>query len=378
MENKLWEKRVIKGVLLVTALILLIVYFGQAMQALRSLWGIVSPLFLGFIIAYIINIPMKFLEKHFFPNTKKKWINKIRKPICLLLSFILIILAIAAVIDLVLPKVIDTLRTLAATLPDYFEQIKQWVDSREDQWPTVADWLNKSNFNWDSILSSTMVYATKGINGIVGSSLSLITMLTSGIFNLLITLAFSVYLLLGKEKLLKQANRLQSAFIKKEISMKLNTMLSVANESFSSFIVGQFTEALVLGTLCILGMWIFGLPYATSVGVFVGVTSLIPILGAYLGAAVGVLLILPIDPVKALLFIVFISVLQQLEGNLIYPKVVGTSIGLPGVWVFAAVVIGGGFYGIVGMLFGVPVAATAYKLLRMATDNRMRDKSNAS
>ncbi len=373
MENKLWEKRIIKGALLVTALIFLIVYFSQATQMVKGFWSIIFPLFLGFVIAYIINIPMKFLERHFLPGAKKKWVHKTRKPVCLLLSFILIALAIVAVINLILPQVVDTLRALAATLPDYFEQIRQWVNARQDQWPTVADWLNKSNLNWDSISSGIMSYATRGINGIVSSSFSLITALTSGIFNLVVALAFSAYLLLGKEKLLKQVNRLQSAFMRKELSKKLNTMLSVANESFSSFIVGQCTEALVLGTLCMLGMWIFGFPYATSVGVFVGVTSLIPILGAYLGAAVGVLLILPIDPIKALLFVVFIIVLQQLEGNLIYPKVVGTSIGLPGVWVFAAAIIGGGLYGIVGMLFGVPVAATAYKLLRMATNNRMKD-----
>jgi predicted PurR-regulated permease PerM len=191
-------------------------------------------------------------------------------------------------------------------------------------------------------------------------------------------LAFSAYLLSSKERLLTQAKKLQKAFMKPSTAARLNTVLTAANESFTSFITGQCTEAVILGALCILGMLIFGFPYATSIGIFVGVTSLIPVLGAYLGAAVGVLLIFQADPAKALLFIVFIIVLQQLEGNLIYPKVMGTSIGLPGLWVFAAVIIGGGLGGIVGMLFGVPVAATIYRLVRTAANERSKAQAARS
>lgn len=378
MENRFSGKRFVKGALLVTVLILLIVYFSHVAQAVKSLWDIVFPLFLGFIVAYIINIPMKFFEKHFFWRSPKKWVNKIKKPACLFFSLILIVLIIAAVVNLVLPRVTNTLSALAATLPDYYEQIKEWVNAHQDQWPTVSSWLNNNSLNWDGILSSVMSYATQGINSIVSSSVNLIAALASGIFNIFMALIFAIYLLLGKEKLLNQSKRLQAAFMKKETARKLNKTFWVANESFSNFIVGQCTEAVVLGTLCMIGMWIFRFPYAASVGAFVGVTSLVPIFGAYLGGAVGVLLILPLDPLKALLFIVFIVILQQLEGDLIYPKVVGNSIGLPGIWVFAAVMIGGGLYGVVGMLFGVPIAATLYKLLRMSTDDRLRDRLSAS
>ena len=210
------------------------------------------------------------------------------------------------------------------------------------------------------------------------SSLNVITGLTSGLFDLVVGLAFSAYLLSSKERLLTQAKKLQKAFMKPSTAARLNTVLTAAHESFTSFITGQCTEAVILGALCILGMLIFGFPYATSIGIFVGVTSLIPVLGAYLGAAVGVLLIFQADPAKALLFIVFIIVLQQLEGNLIYPKVMGTSIGLPGLWVFAAVIIGGGLGGIVGMLFGVPVAATIYRLVRTAANERSKAQAARS
>ena len=226
--------------------------------------------------------------------------------------------------------------------------------------------------SWDSITDNIKSNAPQSLRGILTSSLTVISGLTSGLFDLVVGLAFSAYLLASKERLLAQAEKLQKAFLPPSTAARFNTILAAANESFASFITGQCTEAVILGALCIAGMLIFGFPYATSIGIFVGVTSLIPILGAYLGAAVGVLLIFQADPAKALLFVVFIIVLQQLEGNLIYPRVMGTSLGLPGLWVFAAVVIGGGLGGIVGMLFGVPTAATIYKLVRAAADERTK------
>jgi predicted PurR-regulated permease PerM len=191
------------------------------------------------------------------------------------------------------------------------------------------------------------------------------------LFNLLVSLVFAIYLLLSKDKLVGQLERIQQAFLKESLRRKINYTLSVANESFTSYISGQFTEAVILGSLCTLGMWIFQFPYATTVGVFVGVTALIPVVGAYLGAAVGGFLILMVDPLKALFFLIYIVILQQLENNLIYPRVVGTSVGLPGIIVFIAVIIGGGLLGVPGMILGVPTAATIYKLIQAETRKRL-------
>lgn len=372
MVNGPRDTQFVKRAILLAGLVLVIVYFNQVLKAAKSVYDIVLPLVLGFIIAYVVNILMRFLERHYFPKAQKPWIARTRRPVCLLLSYVLILLILAAVITLVLPKVVDTIKALSAVLPGYWERISQWVDDHKDQWSFVSEWMDKDALSWDSITDNIKSNAPQSLRGILTSSLTVISGLTSGLFDLVVGLAFSAYLLASKERLLAQAEKLQKAFLPPSTAARFNTILAAANESFASFITGQCTEAVILGALCIAGMLIFGFPYATSIGIFVGVTSLIPILGAYLGAAVGVLLIFQADPAKALLFVVFIIVLQQLEGNLIYPRVMGTSLGLPGLWVFAAVVIGGGLGGIVGMLFGVPTAATIYKLVRAAADERTK------
>ncbi|HHW72725.1 MAG TPA: AI-2E family transporter [Firmicutes bacterium] len=372
MVNGPRDTQFVKRAILLAGLVLVIVYFNQVLKAAKSVYDIVLPLVLGFIIAYVVNILMRFLERHYFPKAEKPWIARTRRPVCLLLSYVLILLILAAVITLVLPKVVDTIKALSAVLPGYWERISQWVDDHKDQWSFVSEWMDKDALSWDSITDNIKSNAPQSLRGIFTSSLTVISGLTSGLFDLVVGLAFSAYLLASKERLLAQAEKLQKAFLPPSTAARFNTILAAANESFASFITGQCTEAVILGALCIAGMLIFGFPYATSIGIFVGVTSLIPILGAYLGAAVGVLLIFQADPAKALLFVVFIIVLQQLEGNLIYPRVMGTSLGLPGLWVFAAVVIGGGLGGIVGMLFGVPTAATIYKLVRAAADERTK------
>lgn len=372
MVNRPRDTQFVKRAILLAGLVLVIVYFNQVLKAAKSVYDIVLPLVLGFIIAYVVNILMRFLERHYFPKAEKPWIARTRRPVCLLLSYVLILLILAAVITLVLPKVVDTIKALSAVLPGYWERISQWVDDHKDQWSFVSEWMDKDALSWDSITDNIKSNAPQSLRGILTSSLTVISGLTSGLFDLVVGLAFSAYLLASKERLLAQAEKLQKAFLPPSTAARFNTILAAANESFASFITGQCTEAVILGALCIAGMLIFGFPYATSIGIFVGVTSLIPILGAYLGAAVGVLLIFQADPAKALLFVVFIIVLQQLEGNLIYPRVMGTSLGLPGLWVFAAVVIGGGLGGIAGMLFGVPTAATIYKLVRAAADERTK------
>lgn len=371
MKGKLSGKEFAKRVLLVTALVLFVVYFSDILEFVKEIYSIFFPIFLGCIIAYIVNIFMKTLEKYYFPKMRGKWKDKTKRPVCILMSYVIIFIILTLVINLIVPEVIDTLGTLSATLPIYLSNADSWFDDIQKQWPMIAGWLNDSGLNWEGMINSFMLYISQGIKGVISSSFSIISTLTTGLFNLFVALVFSVYLLMNKEVLAKQLSKMQRAFIKKDLAEKINRVLYVVNDTFSSFITGQCTEALILGILCVIFMGIFDFPYATSIGIFTGVTSMIPIFGAYLGAAVGLLLILAVDPWKALLFVLFIVILQQLEGNFIYPKVVGTSIGLPGIWVFAAVTIGGGIGGIGGMLLAVPIMATLYKLIRMATNDRL-------
>lgn len=366
------EKKFIVRSLFVCVLILFILNFNSVISAVSVVWSVIFPLVLGFIIAYILNILMNFIDTKLLKRFQGKIMIRFKKPLSLLLSFAFVASILYVVINLVFPQVISTLTALTDTLPEYYEQIKAWILDQQQHWPAIADWLNESDINSESIMQSIMEFGSNTLNQLLNSSIGIVMAITAGIFNIIIALIFAVYLLMNKEKLLFQLSNFQKAFMKKEHVNTINEISGVANESFSSFIVGQCTEAVILGVLCIVGMWIFRFPYATSVGVFVGMTSLIPIFGAYLGGAVGVLLILSVDPFQALLFIVFLIVLQQLEGDLIYPKVVGDSIGLPGIWVFAAVMIGGGLYGVVGMLLGVPVTATIYKLLQKHTRIRLK------
>src|SRR5690554_5451651 len=214
METKNKERQFVKRALLLTVLVLMIVYFSQVMKAAKSVYGIFLPLLLGFIIAYVVNILMSFLERHYFPRSKQPWITKTRRPVCLLLSYVLILLILAAVITLVLPKVVDTIRALSAVLPEYWERISQWVEEHKDQWSFVSEWVDKDALSWDSITESIRSSAPQSISGILTSSLNVITGLTSGLFDLVVGLAFSAYLLSSKERLLTQAKKLQKAFMK--------------------------------------------------------------------------------------------------------------------------------------------------------------------
>ena len=225
--------------------------------------------------------------------------------------------------------------------------------------------------DWEAILKNALTWIASGIGGVMGSVFTVVSGVFSGEVTLLIGVIFSIYLLLGKETLFGQARKLCKTYLKSKTYAKISYVYHTFNDSFHRFIVGQCTEAVILGILCMICMLIFGFPYATMIGAFIGFTALIPVAGAYIGAAVGAFMILTVSPVKALLFLLFIVVLQQLEGNLVYPRVVGSSIGLPGIWVLTAVTVGGGVLGIGGMLLGVPIAAACYQMLR--TDVKKRN-----
>lgn len=370
MENKKMDLRIVKYLLLTAVLMLIIRYFDILAGGARKLWGIATPLLIGCIAAYVLNIVMRFLEKHYFSNSTKKIVQKSKRPVCIVLSLVLIVVAFVLVFYLVIPELAGAIQMIGTSIPVLIDNGTAWVIEHEDQFPDIANWLESLELDWERIGNSILVYLKSGIGNVLNSTVVIVTNVVSSVVNFVIGLIFGIYILANKEKLAVQIKRLARAYVKPKWIAMCKQVLTTANETFSSFIVGQVTEAVILGSLCTIGMLIFRFPYAPTVGAFIGVTALIPIIGAYLGAAVGFILILTQNPLQAVLFLVFIVVLQQLEGNLIYPKVVGSSIGLPGMWVLAAVTIGGGLLGIPGMLLGVPLAATIYKLL--AQDVRRR------
>lgn len=326
-----------------------------------------SPIIFGFIIAYPINILMSFYERHFFPNSTKKSVIKIRKFVCLFSALISIVGIIAAIIVIVAPQFIECIKMLFSKIPPTVDFIVQKFNENEFLSKNVVSAL--SNFNWQEKLGEMSDKIAAGIGDTVGFAFTAITSIFTTIANIVITLIISVYVLLERDRLLRQVRKIGSTYLPDKIYRKSYQILSTLNDSFHRFIVGQCLEAVILGTLCTIGMLIFQIPYAPMIGALMGFTALIPIFGGLIGAGVGAFLILMDSPIKALFFIIFVIILQQIEGNLIYPKVVGTSTGLPGLWVLAAVTIGGAVSGILGMLIAVPIAATIYKLIRDDIDN---------
>lgn len=370
MEKRKMDLRIVKYFLLATLLILVIRYFDVLLGGAGNLWSIAWPLILGCVIAYVLNIVMRRLEKLYFPNTKSALVKKSRRPVCIVLSLLLIAAVFFLILRLVVPELAKAFVMIGQSIPVLFEQAVDWLSKNADTFPQTAEQLKSLQIDWNSLGDSVWNYLKAGVGGFLNSTVSIVGSAVGAVINFVISLIFALYILSSKERLKDQAKRTIRAYVNPKWIVLGKRVLKTADETFSSFIVGQVTEAVILGSLCTAGMLIFRFPYAPMIGAFIGATALIPIVGAYLGAAVGAFMILTQDPLKAVLFIVFIIVLQQLEGNLIYPKVVGGSIGLPGMWVLAAVTVGGGLMGIPGMLLGVPVAATVYKLLAYDVNGR--------
>lgn len=373
MEKRKMDPRIVKYFLLAAVLVLGIRYFNVLLGGAGDLWSIASPLIAGCAVAYVLNIVMRKLEKLYFPNSGSRLAKRTRRPVCIVLSLVLIAAVIYLILRLVVPELIKAFAIIGQSIPVAFREVVDWLAENLDEFPQTGQMLeNLQNLNvdWNSLWDSVINYLKAGIGGFLNSTVTLVGSLVGAVVNSVIALIFAIYILASKEKLSDQLKRTVRAFVRPCWIERCKRILVTADRTFSSFIVGQVTEAAVLGSLCTAGMLIFRFPYAPMIGAFIGATALIPIVGAYLGAAVGAFMILTQDPLKALLFLIFIIILQQLEGNLIYPKVVGSSIGLPGMWVLAAVTIGGGVLGIPGMLLGVPSAATLYKLLGYGVNRR--------
>lgn len=335
---------------------------------LGTLVGAAAPLLIGCVIAYIDNILMSFYERHYFPKSQKKFWTNTRRPVCMLAAFVSVVLVVFLLLNIVVPELVAAVELLLSQVPGVIKNLLGWLESKnivpEDLLAPLA------NIDWRSKLEQIFSVLTTGVGNILGTAVNVVSSAFSGIVTALFAVIFSIYLLSGKEKLGSQFDCIMKRFMKEKLYTDTRHVLTVLNDSFHKYLVGQFTEALILGGLCTVGMWIFQFPYATMTGAVIAFTALIPVAGGYIGAAIGAFMIMTVSPIKAILFLIYIVVLQQLEGNIIYPRVVGSSMGLPGIWVLAAVTVGGGVMGIVGMLIGVPLAATAYRLLQQSVRKR--------
>lgn len=356
------DKQEIKRGVFIAALAVAVCVIVQNFSYVQRLFGIgikaLEPLFIGCIMAYIFNIIMNFFEKHYFPKKNNKFVNSSRRPLCLLFSFAITIAIIVLVLNIIIPEIINAIKLMYSVIPPLFIKARDWAMIKLEEYPDLQTELKNIEFDTASIAEKVTDHAF----GLFNSVISLIGTITATVTNLILGIIFAIYLLLRKDKLKEDINQLQKLFIGEKVNRKINRFCSVAHETFTNFFIGQFIEAIIIGTLTFIGASILRLPYAAMTGTIVGVTALIPIVGAFVGAALSAFIIFTESPKQALIFLIFLIILQQFETNIIYPKVVGSSIGLPGIWVLAAVTLGGGLCGIMGMMLGVPLAATLYKL----------------
>ena len=375
-----WNKQNIKGLLLVVcggvafycALQNLDVVWG----AVRGLLGILAPFLLGGALAFVLNVPMRAIERHLLQNSRRG--AKLRRPLALVLT-LLAVLGVLALASLVIgPGIADAVMSIIREIPAAFDRLQKQLNGLAESLavylPMIQEWLAGVNIDWESLSRRVLEYAQALGSGIVSSGGGFIGGVVSGVSTFVIGLIFSIYILLQKEKLSRHGRQVIYGLLPLRQADRTLEILRLASRTFSSFLSGQCLEACILGTLFAVAMTIFRMPYALLVGVLIALTALIPIVGAFIGCAVGALLIAIDDPWKALWFIVLFLVLQQIEGNLIYPHVVGSSVGLPSIWVLAAVTLGGSLMGITGMLFFIPLCSVLYALFRSYVKERLAKK----
>lgn len=362
--------------LLCAALLALIVkYSDQIFQAVRMAMTLLMPIFIGCAIAYVLNLLIVRLEQLPALAKESSSLYRFRRVLSICGALIIIVAVLVLLVAIIIPQLVDAFRVMLLGIPPLLDEFSKWISSFGNPTPQIQQWLNSLDINWPQFLEKAGSYLTSGVGNIFSSAVSIVSSVGGVVMQFIIAFIFALYLLAGKERLAGQFRSLAEVYLKEKTYQRLMYLLSTANDTFSKFFIGQFTEAIVIGVLCTLGMLLFRFPYATMVGTLVGATALLPVVGAYLGAGVGAFMILTVNPLQAVAFLIFIAILQQLEGNLIYPRVVGSSIGLPGIWVLAAVTVGGGLGGIAGMLLAVPVTATLYKLIR--SDVRKRKSLTA-
>ena len=322
----------------------------------------VRPMLIGLAMAYIFNIIMTGFEKRYFPKKDGKIVNASRRPVCLALSFLITIAILILIMYIVIPEIANAFAVLYHEIPPHFMKLQELAVDKLKEYPEIQQQISTISFDWASIIGKATSLLTSGVAGLLTSAMGAIGTVTSAVADIGLGIVFAVYVLIRKDKLFKDAKRICTVTFGKDKYRKISHVYHVSNDTFRSFFVGQFIDAMLLGMMCFIGMTILRLPYAAMAATLVGVTAFIPIVGAFIGAGISAFIILTVDPMKAVIFIIFLLCIQQIEGNLIYPKVVGSSVGVPGIWVFAAVTVGGGIFGILGMIIGVPLAAVAYKL----------------
>jgi len=365
------KARWVIGVVTVCGLVIVgIAHLNVILSLLSNLYRICFPLLLGMGFSLILNIPMSFFERHLPIRKAASKKPKLRRLIAILLSLAAFIGFLVLIGVLVIPEMIEAVKIIADNAITGLDSLQQLENELEQTASPISELLSRININWSEIEGKIreLVNGQDWWTTVLNAAETIINRFV----DISIGLFFAFHILFSKERLARQLRRFIQVWLPGKLGASLIHVAKVAGKSFHDFVVGQLTEAIILGTLCAIGMLILKIPYAPMVGAVISVTALIPILGAYIGAFIGAFMIFSVNPFQALVFLIYLVILQQFEGNLIYPRVVGAKIRLPGLWVFAAITIGGGVAGPFGMLIAVPVTATVYALIAEATAIRER------
>ena len=409
--DKETTKQIIKIVVIAIVLLVALLNIEPVWNVCKTFLSILSPFICGLAIAFILNIFMRFYEEKLFKTKKKRKnnskeitqseknnqsnnimtkasnnvINKTnlekenkqnkdnkngKRVVSIALSIITIVAVVTIIMLLIIPQFVEIIKNLIINMPTYLESLKDWAIDLTQRVPEINNFIQNIQIDTEALKNGLMNIS----KGVLDVTINQVSGLVSGIVNFFIAIVFAVYILANKEGLKVQAKEFIYARIPEERADYILKVSRLARDSFRSFLTGQAKEAVILGVLCTLGMLILGIPYAGPVGALTALTAFIPIVGAFIGGFVGAVLIVAIDPIKALIFIIFIIVLQQIEGNLIYPHVVGKNIGLPSIWVLVAITIGGSLFGIMGMVIGLPILSIIYAIVTENTNKKLQEK----
>ena len=369
------KKNIFVGVVLI--IVFFIIYnIGFLWTSFTKLLSIMSPFIMGAAIAFVLNVPMGGLEKRILSGPKftgRKWRSR-RRAISLTLTIVLTIVLLSLILEIIVPQMASSIGQLVKKFPAEMNNLEKWVDNTFEKYPALTDMLNSLGEQWTEILDKLISFLKNYLSGILEGGINAITGLVSGVINFTIGFIFALYILGQKETLGLQARKIIYAFFDEDTANATMRVAGLANKTFAGFVSGQCVEAIILGLMFAVSMLLLRIPYALLVSVLIAVTALIPIVGTFIALAVGGFLIFLESPVKALVFLVLFLILQQIEGKLIYPKVVGESVGLPGIWVLFSVTIGGSLFGVGGMVVFIPLVSVAYAIFREFIYQKLEDK----
>ena len=367
---------------IITGSILIVIFFllyniSFLYTAFIKLIKIFLPFILGLAIAFVLNVPLQKIEGMLFKNRKKypdsKWAGK-RRGWGLVITIFLVCIILGFVLNMIIPQLATTISQLVKQIPTGIQNLTRWADEKFQKYPMVMDVIQQFANDWQKILENAASVLKNSVNAIVEGGINAVSGFFVGVTNFIIGFIFALYVLIDKEKLGTQVKKVLYAFLPKQTTETILRLGDMSSKTFAGFVTGQCLEAVILGSMFFIPMTIIRIPYAILIGMLIMVTALIPIVGAFIGLIVGVILILLVDPVKAIIFIVLFFVLQQIEGNLIYPKVVGESVGLPGIWVLVSVTVGGNLFGVAGMLVFIPLISVLYVLFKDTVYKRLKEK----